>query len=211
MFYKVIKFNFFTACRHKTVHDSINRRGWDNHDGGDTGLHPEPIVRLMGWLLDRVNPGRSHGVHVPVGGQLGHNIDDQPHHVHRVLCRLLRPHILRVHVVESREPEREDERRLAPPGLAHLARIPVDDIGDLCVDDCTVVYLRDVLQDSLPGDVLWSCPRAPATPRAAVHLWPWILQQFQEEPRCPRRKRATDNLKQPFEEIVVVHGQRQLL
>ena len=58
--------------------------GWRD-DGDQFDLYSQPTVLTLGRILNHLHRGRRHRTHDTLGGQAGLHLNDQPHHVHRIL------------------------------------------------------------------------------------------------------------------------------
>lgn len=115
-------------------------------------VHTERAVLTVGGLLDRVHRTGRGGLHGPVERQPGLDIDGQPDHVHRVLGRLHRAHMLRVHVVQGGQPGGTGPREPVRAGPADHPGRREHGAGRRRAHTCRQLHIHGVLQDDLPGD-----------------------------------------------------------
>ena len=83
----------------------VCRSGSDMHDDRLPHNDPEPDLLTLGRLLHRLNWNWRRRVHDTLGREPRLHINDQSHHVHWLLCRLFRAHLLPFHV-----PKKHDHR-----------------------------------------------------------------------------------------------------
>lgn len=106
----------------------------------------------VGGLLDRVHRAGRGGLHGPVERQPGLDIDGKPDHVHRLLGRFHRAHMLCVHVVKGREPKGTGPREPVRAGPADHPRRRQHGAGRRRTHTGRQLHIHGVLQDDLPGD-----------------------------------------------------------